>query len=103
MSDGFMNQYQSRLNIDDDLSGCLSSQPVRTKQSQVAPKVNDLKSSVSGQSDDEDLSGCLLSTSLRPKQTLKKISREALPPSRPIENSGDLESGGLGSDWLYMN
>jgi hypothetical protein len=45
----------------------------------------------------------LLSTSLRPKQTFRKTNRQVLPPSRPIENSGDLESGGLGSDWLYMN
>jgi hypothetical protein len=100
-----MNQYQSRLNIDDDdLSGCLASQPVRTKQSQVTPQANERKESVNGQcEDDDDLSGCLLSTSLRPKQTFRKSSRQVLPPSRPIENSGDLESGGLGSDWLYMN
>jgi hypothetical protein len=99
-----MNQYQSRLNIDDDdLSGCLASQPVRAKQSQVAPQINDRKGSINVQSDDDDLSGCLLSTSLKPKQTLKKTSRQVLPPSRPVENSGDLESGGLGSDWLYMN
>jgi hypothetical protein len=99
-----MNQYQSRLNIDDDdLSGCLASQPVRTKQSPAAPQVNERKGSVNDQHDDDDLSGCLLSTSLRPKQTVRKTSRQVLPPSRPIENSGDLESGGLGSDWLYMN
>jgi hypothetical protein len=104
LNGGFMNQYQSRLNIDDDdLSGCLASQPVRTKQSQATPKVNDYKNSVNGQSDDDDLSGCLLSTSLTPKQTFKKTSRQVSPPSRPVENSGDLESGGLGSDWLYMN
>jgi hypothetical protein len=99
-----MNQYQSRLNIDDDdLSGCLASQPVRIKQSQVTPQANERKESVNGQCEDDDLSGCLLSTSLRPKQTVRKTSRQVLPPSRPIENSGDLESGGLGSDWLYMN
>jgi hypothetical protein len=99
-----MNQYQSRLNIDDDdLSGCLASQPLRTKQPQFAPKVDEQKRPTNDESDDDDLSGCLLSTSLRPKQTFKKSSRQALPPSRPVENSGDLESGGLGSDWLYMN
>jgi hypothetical protein len=103
VSDGFMNQYQSRLNIDDDdLSGCLASQPIRTKHSQVAPKLDEQQRSANDESDD-DLSGCLLSTSLRPKQTLKKTGRQVLPPSRPVENSGDLESGGLGSDWLYMN
>jgi hypothetical protein len=100
-----MNQYQSRLNIDDDddLSGCLASQPVRTKQPQVAHKADEQKRSPNNESDDDDLSGCLLSTSLRPKQTLQKTKRQVLPPSRPVENSGDLESGGLGSDWLYMN
>jgi hypothetical protein len=127
-----MTPNYSRITDDEDLSGCLASQPAKAKKP-IAEKI-----------DDEDLSGCLLSAPLAPKKTIADKTSHRSPlaqatgaePRRksygrpsgtrsvafgnsklsnftPIESddisgeiqlSGDIEpSTGLGSDWLYLN
>jgi hypothetical protein len=86
-----MNQHYSRLKDDDeDLSGCLASQPFATKK-------------IAGHqfSDDEDLSGFLLSAPLQPKKTAEINHRQHFVPlerddiSGEIKISDDMEVSGL--------
>jgi hypothetical protein len=99
-----------RSNDDEDLSGCLLSGALLpgkhlANSSHQYRYITEEPDDLSGdlEDDDGDLSGCLLSMPLQPKKTAKNPIPLPQVTSGVDEMSGDLNSTGLGSDWLYLN
>lgn len=106
----YISEEQDDLQIDqEDLSGCLVSGFFHAKKT-APPSINhrDLyipisRDDISGEiKRDDEPSGYLTSGFLQSKQK----STKNIHSKSPIDHddiSGDMESSGLGSDWLYLN
>jgi hypothetical protein len=89
-----MSQFDMQKFGDEDLSGCLASQP-----RPVTTKIVNSDISARRKFDDEDLSGCLVQSGFfrSPKISKSSLLVEDMTTNQ-IETDDD-----TGSDWLYQN